>query len=81
MKKTLLAFGCFFAASFAVTSLATAEKLVIAWTAVSAFNSPFWVMNDAGFYQEEGMDVDTIYIASSPIAAKATLAGETVISA
>jgi NitT/TauT family transport system substrate-binding protein len=38
-------------------------------------------MNDAGFYKEEGMDVDTIYIASSPIAAKATLAGETVISA
>ena len=81
MKKALLAFGCIIAASFAFTSPATAEKLVIAWTAVSAFNSPFWVMNDAGFYKEEGMDVDTIYIASSPIAAKATLAGETVISA
>ncbi|HEY1232685.1 MAG TPA: ABC transporter substrate-binding protein [Candidatus Binatia bacterium] len=81
MKKTLLAFGFFICASFAFTSVATAEKLVIAWTAVSAFNSPFWVMNDAGFYKEEGMDVDTIYIASSPIAAKATLAGETVISA
>jgi ABC-type nitrate/sulfonate/bicarbonate transport system substrate-binding protein len=58
-----------------------AQKLVIAWTAVSAFNSPFWVMNDAGFYKEEGLDVDTIYIASSPIAAKAMLAGEIVISA
>ena len=58
-----------------------AEKLVIAWTAVSAFNSPFWVMNDAGFYKKEGLDVDTMYIASSPIAAKATLAGEVVISA
>ena len=81
MKKALLAFGCIIAASFAFTSPATAEKLVIAWTAVSAFNSPFWVMNDAGFYKEEGMDVDTIYIASSPIAAKATLAGGTVISA
>ena len=81
MKKALLAFGFFICASFAFMSLATAEKLVIAWTAVSAFNSPFWVMNDAGFYKEEGMDVDTIYIASSPIAAKATLAGETVISA
>jgi ABC-type nitrate/sulfonate/bicarbonate transport system substrate-binding protein len=81
MKKALLAFGCIIAASFAFTSPATAEKLVIAWTAVSAFNSPFWVMNDAGFYKEEGLDVDTIYIASSPIAAKATLAGETVISA
>ncbi|MEA2659638.1 MAG: NitT/TauT family transport system substrate-binding protein [Candidatus Binatota bacterium] len=60
---------------------ADAQKMVIAWTAVSAFNSPFWIMNDAGFYKEEGLDVDTMYIASSPIAAKATLAGEVVISA
>ena len=79
MKKAI-----FFALVFTSILLgnrADAEKLVIAWTAVSAFNSPFWVMNDAGFYKEEGLDVDTIYIASSPIAAKATLAGETVISA
>ena len=64
-----------------VPSAAPAQKLVIAWTAVSAFNSPFWVMNDAGFYKEEGLDVDTIYIASSPVAAKAMLAGEIVIGA
>ena len=44
----------------------SAQKLVIAWTAVSAFNSPFWIMNDAGFYKEEGLDVDTMYIPSSP---------------
>ena len=60
---------------------AHAEKLVIAWTAVSAFNSPFWIMNDAGFYKEEGLDVDTTYIASSPVVAKATLAGDVMISA
>ena len=59
----------------------SAQKLVIAWTAVSAFNSPFWIMNDAGLYREEGLDVDTMYIASSPVAAKATLAGDVVISA
>ena len=60
---------------------ASAQKLVIAWTAVSAFNSPFWVMHEAGLYKEEGLDVDTMYIASSPVAAKATLAGEVIISA
>jgi NitT/TauT family transport system substrate-binding protein len=60
---------------------ADAQKMVIAWTAVSAFNSPFWIMNDAGFYKEEGLNVDTMYIASSPVAAKATLAGDVVISA
>jgi NitT/TauT family transport system substrate-binding protein len=69
------------AASVFGTAEVKAQKLVIAWTAVSAFNAPFWIMNDAGFYKEEGLDVETIYIASSPIAAKATLAGEIVISA
>ena len=68
-------------AALSFSSHARAEKLVIAWTAVSAFNSPFWIMSDAGLYKEEGLDVDTMYIASSPIAAKATLAGEVVISA
>ncbi len=81
MKKSLLAFHFALAAVFVFSPAVLAEKLVIAWTAVSAFNSPFWVMNDAGFYKEEGLDVDSMYIPSSPIAAKATLAGEIVISA
>jgi NitT/TauT family transport system substrate-binding protein len=81
MKRTLLAFHCLLVAIVISAPAALAQKLVIAWTAVSAFNSPFWIMSDAGFYKEEGLDVDTIYIASSPIAAKATLAGEIVISA
>ncbi len=79
-RKWLVSF-CIMVAALGFSSHARAEKLVIAWTAVSAFNSPFWVMSDAGFYKEEGLDVDTMYIASSPIAAKATLAGEVVISA
>lgn len=62
-------------------SPAHAQKLVIAWTSVSAFNSPFWIMPDAGFYKQEGLDVDTIFILSSPTAAKATLAGDVAISA
>ncbi len=81
MKRLLLAFHFICAAIFVFAEAASAQKLVIAWTAVSAFNSPFWIMNDADFYKEEGLDVDTMYIASSPIAAKATLAGEVVISA
>jgi ABC-type nitrate/sulfonate/bicarbonate transport system substrate-binding protein len=60
---------------------AHAEKFIFAWTAVSVFNSPFWIMNDAGLYKEEGLDVDMTYIASSPVVAKATLAGDVVISA
>jgi NitT/TauT family transport system substrate-binding protein len=80
MKRELM-LCCVAVAVFIFSPPVLAEKLMIAWTAVSAFNSPFWIMNDAGLYKEQGLDVDTMYIASSPIAAKATLAGEVVISA
>ncbi len=59
---------------------AHAQKFVIAWSAVSALNSPFWVMNDAGFLKQEGLDMQLVYIASSPTVARATLAGEIVLS-
>ena len=61
-------------------SAAHGEKFVIAWSAVSALNSPFWVMNDAGFLKREGLDIELVYIASSPTVARATLAGDIVIS-
>lgn len=60
--------------------LAQAEKFVIAWSAVSALNSPFWVMNDAGLLKQEGLDMELVYIASSPTVAQATLAGDIVLS-
>jgi NitT/TauT family transport system substrate-binding protein len=61
-------------------AFARAEKFVIAWSAVSALNSPFWVMNDAGFLKQEGLDMELVYIASSPTVARATLAGDIVLS-
>jgi NitT/TauT family transport system substrate-binding protein len=61
-------------------AFAQAQKFVVAWSAVSALNSPFWVMNDAGFWKQEGLDIQLVYIASSPTVARATLAGEIVLS-
>ena len=73
---------CYLAASMLLfPALARAEKFVVAWAAVSALNSPFWVMNDAGFLKQEGLDIDFVYIASSPTVARATLAGDLAISA
>ncbi len=63
-----------------LTPGASAEKSVIAWSAVSALNSPFWVMHDAGFLKQEGLDMELVYIPSSPTVARATLAGDIVIS-
>jgi NitT/TauT family transport system substrate-binding protein len=59
---------------------AAAQKLVVGWSAVSALNSPFWVMKDAGFFKEEGLDTDLIYIPSSSTMAQAQLAGEVSVS-
>ena len=61
-------------------AVARAQKSVIAWSAVSALNSPFWVMNDAGLWKQEGLDMELVYIASSPTVARATLAGDIVLS-
>ena len=65
---------------FCYPTIGQAEKFVVAWSAVSALNSPFWVMNDAGFWKQEGLDIQLVYIASSPTVARATLAGEIVLS-
>jgi len=58
-----------------------AQKLVVAWTAVSALNAPYWVMKDGGFFKQEGLDVDLIYIPSSSVVASAMLAGDVAVSA
>ena len=80
MNKTLCRMVGVVTAVMLFWTPAGAEKFVIAWSAVSALNSPFWVMNDAGFLKQEGLDMELVYIASSPTVARATLAGDIVIS-
>jgi NitT/TauT family transport system substrate-binding protein len=59
---------------------ARAQKVIVGWSAVSALNSPFWVIRDAGFLKEEGLDADLIFIATSSTMAQSMLAGEVAIS-
>ncbi len=47
---------------------------------MSALNATFWIIQDAGFAKQEGLDTELVYIPSSPTVAQATLAGEIVIS-
>jgi NitT/TauT family transport system substrate-binding protein len=61
-------------------SAVTAQKLVVGWSAVSALNAPYWVIKEAGFFKQEGLDADLIYIPSSSTIAQAMLAGEVAIS-
>src|SRR5438034_8964881 len=60
-------------------AVARAEKFVIAWSAVSALNSPFWVMNDAGFWNQEVLDMVLVYIATSTTVSRASLTSDNVI--
>jgi len=59
---------------------AMAQKVTIGWSAVSALNAPFWVMQDAGFLQKEGLDAKLVYIPSSLTIAQAQLSGNVDVS-
>jgi ABC-type nitrate/sulfonate/bicarbonate transport system substrate-binding protein len=65
-----IALLCFAVSILLFSGVARGEKFVIAWSAVSALNSPFWVMNDGGFLKQEGLDMELVYIASSPTVAR-----------
>src|SRR5712692_1341795 len=66
--------------AFLPASAAEAQKLIVGWSAVSALNAPYWVIKDGGFFKEEKLDADLIYIASSSTIAQAQLAGDVAIS-
>jgi NitT/TauT family transport system substrate-binding protein len=58
----------------------SAQKLMAGYSGVTAIQLPMWVMKDAGYFKQEGVDADLIYIASSTTMAQAMLAGEVAIS-
>jgi NitT/TauT family transport system substrate-binding protein len=62
------------------SAIASAQKLVVGYSGVTAIQAPFWVIKDAGYFKQEGLDADLIYISSSSTMGQAMLAGEVVIS-
>src|SRR3990167_2424032 len=73
----LIAFIVF---AFSFPGIGAAQKVIVGYSAVSALNAPPWVMKEAGFFKQEGVDASLIYIASSSTMAQAMLAGEVAIS-
>jgi NitT/TauT family transport system substrate-binding protein len=63
-----------------VPALVSAQKLVVGYSGVTAIQAPFWVMKDAGYFKQEGLEADLVYIASSSTMAQAMLAGEVAVS-
>ena len=67
-------------AIFVLPSIAAAQKLMVGYSGVTAIQAPFWIIKDAGFFKQEGLDANLIYISSSSTMAQAMLAGEVAIS-
>ena len=69
-----------FLLSLGLPAVVSAQKLVVGYSGITAIQAPFWVINDAGYFKQEGLDADLIYIAASSTMAQAMLAGEVAIS-
>ena len=65
---------------FGLPAVVSAQKLVVGYSGVTAIQAPFWIMKDAGYLKQEGLDSNLIYIAASSTMAQAMMAGEVAIS-
>ena len=43
---------------------AQAQKFVQAYSSISTLNATFWIIQDAGFAKQEGLDTELVYIPS-----------------
>jgi len=78
--RAQIALSCLALLATLYTGSARAQKFVQAFSSISALNAPFWIIQDAGFAKQEGLETDLVYIPSSSTVAQATLAGEVMIS-
>jgi NitT/TauT family transport system substrate-binding protein len=65
---------------FGLPSFSQAQKLVVGYSGITAIQAPFWIIKDAGYFKQEGLDANLIYIAASSTMAQAMMAGEVAIS-
>jgi len=66
-------------AGFLSPDTSHSQKFVHAYSSISALNATFWIIQDAGFAKQEGLETELVYIPSSSTVAQATLAGEVMI--
>ena len=65
---------------FGLPAVSQAQKLVVGYSGITAIQAPFWIIKDAGYFKQEGLDANLIYIAASSTMAQAMMAGEVAIS-
>jgi NitT/TauT family transport system substrate-binding protein len=55
---------------------AQTKRIAVAYSAVSATQSPFYITKEAGYFEKHGLFVDPVYVASGTKVAQAMIAGE-----
>ena len=60
---------------FGLSGVSQAQKLVVGYSGITAIQAPFWIIKDAGFFKQEGLDANLVYIAASSTMAQAMMAG------
>lgn len=58
------------------TLYAQTKRIPVAYSAVSATQSPFYITKEAGLFEKHGLFVDPVYVASGTKVAQAVIAGE-----
>lgn len=69
---------CFAAVALLWSTAAQAQtkRIAVAYSAVSATQSPFYITKEAGYFEKHGLFVDPVYVASGTKVAQAMIAGE-----
>jgi NitT/TauT family transport system substrate-binding protein len=61
---------------FGATCSAYAERIRIAYSAISGVQLPLWVAQDKGLFKRQGLDTDLLYIGGGSVVVQAMLGGE-----
>lgn len=62
--------------SLSAASSVQAEKIRIAYSAISGVQLPLWVAQDKGLFKRQGLDTDLLYIGGGSVVVQAMLGGE-----
>ncbi|HXV81473.1 MAG TPA: ABC transporter substrate-binding protein [Candidatus Binatia bacterium] len=74
--KRILIFAAAVLTIFHATVHAQNKRIPVAYSAVSATQSPFYLTKEAGYFEKHGLSVDPVYVASGTKVAQAMIAGE-----
>jgi len=63
MACKVIALGCVLI--FGLPGVSQAQKLVVGYSGITAIQAPFWIIKDAGYFKQEGLEANLVYIAAS----------------